>query len=432
MQFPDRGAITPLLEDVTVPPIARVSYDPPTPAVEQVPKATQSALGDLNLALTGGEQIGIAVGSRGIHDIVPVVETVVSSLREQGAEPVLIPAMGSHGGATAEGQQAVLAELGLTEEQVGCPIDDRMTTSVIAQASIGGQTLDVHVANAAIEADAVIPINRVKPHTSFSGRIESGLCKMVVVGLGKQPGARVFHRHGTTHGFVTVLERLYAEIRRAIDLPGGIGIVENAADRTARIVGIPGSSLIEREAAVLEQARSHLATLPFGETHLLIVDRIGKDISGTGMDTNVIGRMGRGAERAPTAPAIERIYARSLTEDSNGNGNGVGFADVIHRDLAEALDLQATYANALTSGNPEKAALPLVVPTDEQALQALVASLGAVPPDELRVAWIRDTSDLSTMWLSEPLFAEVTDPAVRLESWTDLAFADGRLQREAN
>lgn len=427
MHFPAVEDIEHALDPVDLPSLARVSYTPRAPEVDDVPARTEDALDALGIDLDAGATVALGVGSRGIADIEPITRTVVTRLQEDGYEPIIVPAMGSHGGGTPAGQRDVLAELGILPTRVGCRIDDRIDTNRIGRASIAGSVLEVPFATAATEADAVIPINRVAPHTSFDGSIESGLCKMLSVGFGKRAGARQVHRYGLTHGFEPYLEAVLPVILSEVYVPGGIAIVENAAERTADVVGVPGESLPDAERELLARARELSPTLPFDAIDLLIVDAIGKDVSGTGMDPNVIGRRLDGSAPPPHAPTVDRIYVRSLTERTRGNANGVGFADAVHRDVATAIDVEATYVNVLTSGYPRKAALPMVMPTDEQAIRALIGSLGAIESDRLRLAWIPNTSELSTMRISPALFEATDDPAIAVAGWEDVHFTEGAL-----
>lgn len=426
MRFPDRDEIFSFLEPVEFPRFARVSYDPATPHVDDVRDATGAAVTELPLDLPEGARIAVAVGSRGIHDIAAITDTVVDRLQARGYDPVIVPAMGSHGGATPDGQRAVLAELGITPERLGCPIDARMDTAVVGRTRVDGDGFDVHLARAALEADAILPINRIKPHTAFSDRIESGVCKLVVVGLGKQGGARVVHRQATRHGFEPIIAAALRVIRHAVTLPGGIGIVENFYDRTARVASVPGDRLIEAEASLLELARQSLATIPFDAIDLLVVDEIGKDVSGTGMDTNVIGRTETLAGAPRDAPEISRIYVRGLTDGTHGNANGVGLADLVHRDVIPVLDLEATYANVLTSGLLGNAALPPVMPDDETALTAAVGSLGAIDPADLRIVWITQTGTLDAFRISSELTRGSTPSDMTIDGWDRLDFEDGQ------
>lgn len=428
MELPGRADVPDALEAVELPPLARVSYAPETPTVRDVPGATRAAIEELDDVLPTAGTIALGVGSRGIHDLAPVVKTVVEGLTDRGLDPVIVPAMGSHGGATPAGQRGVLESLGISAAELDCPIDTRMETQVIDRPTINGFELPVHLATAALEADAVLPINRVKPHTDFTDRIESGIGKMLAVGFAKQPGASVIHRHAKRDAYVPAIEAAVAAITEATTVPGGIAIVENFEDETGEIAALKPPNLLEREAALLERAREWMPTLPVECLDLLVVDEIGKDVSGTGMDTNVIGRSGGAG--VSQAPEITVIYARSLTDGSKGNANGIGLADLVHRDLATAVDLPATYTNAMTSGNLDKVRLPIALPTDELALSAAMARLGVPAPAAIRIAWIKNTGDLAAFHLSQAALEDVTDPAVTVTGWDRVGFEDGTARFE--
>lgn len=407
MEFPDASSIENAVGDVTLPRFVDVRYEPPAPTVDDVAPATRTAVSDLPLAeIPDGGTVAVGLGSRGIHDIVDVAGTAIEELRDRGYEPVVVPAMGSHGGASAQGQRRTLESLGLTEARLGCPIDARMDTSVIGETKAGNP---VHFSTAALEADAVAVINRVKPHTNFEGEIESGLCKMTAIGLGKRPGASEVHEQAIDRGYVTAIEDTFEVIRDAVPLLGGIAIVENFYDRAARIEGVPAPSLPAAEAALLDEARTHMPMLPFDDLDVLVVNRMGKDISGTGMDTNVIGRFNVLGADEPTTPSIKRIVVRGLTEETHGNAHGIGLADVTTRSVADQLDLEQMYTNALTSGSLSRDKLPLVFPNDELAIKAALTTIGASDPETVRIAWIEDTLHLSAFRVSEALAAEAGD-----------------------
>lgn len=425
MQFPDATEIAPLLEPVTWPRFARVQYAPETPSVDDVRETTRTALDSVSIDLPSGSTVGVAVGSRGIHAIDVIVETVIDELAAAGYEVVIIPAMGSHGGATAAGQVDVLETLGITAERLGCPVDARMATTVVGTTTVGALSVDVHVGTAALEVDTVLPVNRVKPHTGFAGPVESGLCKMLLVGLGKQPGARLAHQTVIRTGFEDYVRNALPVLTDAVPVVGGIAIVENFEDETAEIVGVPGHRLIETETTLLERSIEYMPTLPFADLDILVVEELGKNVSGTGMDTNVIGRADHTQEPSIPGPDIGRIYVRGLTAETHGNANGVGLADVIHREVADAIDLQQTYANVITSGGITHAALPMVLPTDETALGALRGSLGTTAPDELRMAWIAETGALESFRISAGLAETADISGLSVDGYDELRFVDG-------
>ena len=422
MEFPDAETVDTALPEVTFPTFARVSYDPETPALDDVRGRTRDAVASLPLSgVPGGGTVAVGLGSRGIHDIRPIAETVITALSAAGYEPVVIPAMGSHGGSTAEGQRRTLAALGLTEDALGCRIDARMEAEVVGTTDRGHE---VPVATAALEADGIVVVNRVKPHTNFSGRVESGLSKMLTVGLGKRAGARAFHEAALTHGYVDTIERALDVVRANAPVIGGVAVVENFRDRTAHVEGVAAGDLPDAEADLLEQATEYLPTLPFDDLDALVVEEVGKDVSGSGMDTNVIGRYGVVNASDPTTPDIDRIVALGLTDATHGNGHGIGLADVTTADVATELDLDQMYTNALTSGSLSRSSVPVVLPSDRHALRAAVATAGRYDPDDARIAWVRDTAHLSSFRVSEALLDEVDD-TVTVERRERLTFDDG-------
>lgn len=422
MDFPDETAIAEVLDPVEFPRFVDVRYEPPAPRIEDPDAAAREAVTDLPLAdVSAGGTIAVGLGSRGIHDVVPVAKGVVDELRNEGYDPLIVPAMGSHGGATADGQRRTLESLGLSTEALGCPIDPRMDTTVVGTTRFDRP---VHVATAALEADGIIVVNRVKPHTNFTGRIESGLSKMAAIGLGKRPGARVTHEVAMEEGYVPAIESTLAVLRRETPFLGGVAIVENFYDRTAEVQGIPAANLPDAETDLLDRARAYMATLPYDDLDVLVVDEIGKDVSGTGMDTNVVGRYRVLNAADPETPAIDRIMVRGLTDRTHGNGHGIGLADVTTTDVIEDLDLQQMYANALTSGSLSKDALPVALPNERQALTAALTTAGGYDPETVRVAWIENTAELSRFRVSAALADEGGDH-LSVEGRSRLRFDDG-------
>jgi hypothetical protein len=296
-----------------------------------------------------------------------------------------------------------------------------MDTRVVATTPAG---MDVHVAETALEADGVVVVNRVKAHTNFRGRVESGLCKMLAVGLGKRAGASAFHERALVDGYVPTIEAAVDAVREAAPVLGGVAVVENALDRTALVEGVPVDDLPEREVALLERATDYAPTLPHPAVDVLVVDRIGKDVSGAGMDTNVVGRYEVLNAEEPPEPDVKRVVVRGLTEATHGNAQGIGLADLTTRAVAEAVDLGQTYTNALTSGSLSKARLPVVLPDDAFALAAALSTVGPYDPGRVRVVWIRDTSHLAEYRVSEGLVDDLPATA-SVEERLALSFADG-------
>lgn len=422
LSFPDAESIEAVVESVEFPEFVDVQYEPPTPAVDDVESTARREVNALPLdQLPDGASVAVGLGSRGIHDIVTIAKTTIEELNRRGFEPFVIPAMGSHGGATAEGQRETLAALGLTEETLGCPIDARMETVSLGESTLGRE---VHFSAAALEADATMVVNRIKSHTNFDGEIESGLSKMTAVGLGKQPGAKRVHEQALTAGYVSAIRTAVEVIERETNFLGGVAIVENFYDHTAVIEGIPAAALAEREPKLLERAEEYMPTLPYDDIDVLVIDEIGKNISGTGMDTNIIGRYRVLNTDDPEVPEVRRIFVRGLTEETHGNGHGIGLADITTVDVLERLDLEQMYANALTSGSLSKDALPLGLPDERLALTAAVTSMGAYDPETVKVAWIQDTSHLSSFKVSTGLAADDAEN-VELGARSRLTFENG-------
>jgi len=412
MEFPDRFAVDDLIDPQPLPEFARVRYEPETDRLADPVGAAREALDTLDLdGLDPGATVAVGVGSRGIDRIDEVAAAVVERVAERGFDPVVVPAMGSHGGATAEGQREVLASLGITEESVGAPIDARMAAAELATVSVGDADLPVYFSEAALAADAVLVVNRVKAHTNFTGAIESGLAKMTVVGLGKQHGAKSFHSTAIAEGYVEALTVALGVIERETPIVGGIALVESFEEEIGHLEAVPAGSFLDREPELLERAYDEMPTLPVDDVDLLVVDEIGKEISGTGMDTNIIGRYRVLNAPDPETPDIDIIYVRGLTDATKGNGNGIGLADLTRQAAVDDLDLEKTYANALTSGSLAKSKLPVVAPDDEFALRTALAALGGYDPETVRVVWIRNTQDLGEFLVSEAVVEDLPEAA---------------------
>ncbi len=364
--------------------------------------AVEAAFAPVADRIQSGQRVCLAVGSRGIDRIAEVTRAAVAAVRDLGATVFVVPAMGSHGGATAAGQLDVLASLGIREDSIGCEIRSSMETVRIGEAN--GRIpvyLDRHAHD---EADAIIPINRVKPHTDFSGPVESGLLKMIAIGLGKQLGADTFHREGFA-SFAELIPAV-AEITLAtVNIPFGLALVENGHARLQRIEAVPAEGMYARERELRDEAARSLARLPIPELDVLILDRIGKDISGLGMDSNVVGRYYTGPTGQP--PAIQRIVVRDLTDETEGNAVGIGMADVVLRRVAERMDRVKTYMNCITAKTPEGARIAMMVDTDREALDIAIACCLQVDPARARVARILDTKHLEWFYASEPLLADL-------------------------
>ena len=397
--------------------------------VDDVERLAEAAVGDLALAdVPDGGSVAVGVGSRGVNALPVIVRGTVSGLEARGYEPFVFPAMGSHGGATAEGQRAKLAALGVTEESIGCPI--RATMDVVEVGTTPERGVPVYADAYAAAADAIVPVNRIKPHTDFRGAVESGLSKMLVIGMGKQRGAKLAHTWAVDWSFRRMIPEITAQLLEALPVGGGIAVVEDQRDETAILEAISPSDFLGREAELLELAYELLPTLPFDRLDLLVVDRMGKDVSGPGMDPNVIGRMVYGLhEPAPERPAIKRIYARSLTEPSHGNAAGIGQADFVHADLLAAIDPAKTLINALTASTPRAVRVPPAVETDRAGIVAGLSTIGVVDPETVRFARVQDTMHLERLVVSTALVEEARsrDDLRVVREPGELTFEDGRL-----
>ncbi|ADJ14557.1 nickel pincer cofactor-dependent isomerase, group 22 [Halalkalicoccus jeotgali] len=426
LEFPDaetlRGANDVDPEDL--PRFARATRERDLDSIEDVDAAARQAVADLPLdALDPGAEVAITAGSRGIHDMPALLAAAVDDLRERGFEPSVIAAMGSHGGATSDGQRETLDALGISEDRLGCAIHTSM-----AVAEVGRDSLDrpVYVAEDALDMDAVILANRIKPHTDFHGPVESGLCKIAVIGLGKHRGAESLHNAGLASDFSEVIRERAELIIENSPVVGGIGLIEDAADRATHIEGVPANRITEREPELLDRAREELPTLPVSDLDFLVLDEIGKEVSGTGMDTNVIGRVLFHGEAEPESPSITRIYARSITPASHGNGLGLGLADFVHQGVVADLELSDMYVNIVTSGEPTRARIPFTVPDDLTALMLACSTTGVADPADLRVARIENTMEPDELLVSEPVARELDGREdVSVGSLEPLGYEDG-------
>jgi hypothetical protein len=378
---------------------------PPEEVADRAAAATASL--DLSAVPDGGT-VAVGVGSRGIANLAALVSGTVRALREAGLEPFVFPAMGSHGGATGEGQREMLAELGVTEESVGCEI--RSSMDVVEVGRTPDRDVPVYVDANAAAADAVLPLNRVKAHTDFDGAVESGLTKMLVIGAGKQRGAKTAHEWAIDWSLRNMLPEMVEIMLSELPVVGGVAVVEDQHDDTALVEGVPPSGFLDREAELLELAYEVMPKLPFAELDVLVLDRQGKDVSGQGMDPTVTGRRPFAInEPEPDSPNVKRIYVRGLTETTHGNAMGMGSADFAHRDVLADIDAPTTLINALTASTVRGVRLPPVVETDRAGLVAALSTVGVVDPETVRVLRAPDTMHLSRVYASRALVAEARD-----------------------
>lgn len=381
------------------------------PAVDDPAERTAEALSALDLARTvrPGETVAVGVGSRGIANLAVIVQATVTHLRRLGLDPFVVPAMGSHGGAEAVGQTAVLASYGVTEDSVGCPVRAQMDTVELcsAEPSPGRGEFPVHFDALAAAADHVVVVNRVKPHTMFEGEVESGLIKMLFIGMGKRVGAETYHRAVFDHGWPAIVSAVTPAVLDRVSVLAGVAVIENADDRTARIDAIAGKDIIVGEPELLAYARELVPRMPFDDFDIVLVDQIGKDISGTGWDTNTLGRKSSVHEIDPSqVPRVRTIVVRGLTPGSHGNALGVGLAELCRSRVIDEMDQETTWINARTSGDLAAGMAPVHYPTDLELLRACATRCGLRDLSQARLGWIRNTLDLgivacSTSFLDE-------------------------------
>ncbi len=397
------STINRLLDPIPIPRVFKLRQRFEASRIEDVVGELRTALGRKKVLsrIKKGERIAITVGSRGITNQPLLVKTLVEEVRKAGGDPFLIPAMGSHGGATAEGQRDMLLGMGFEESFIGAPI--RATMEVV-QIGTSENGLPVCIDRFAHEADSIIVINRIKPHVAFRGRFESGLVKMITIGLGKQRGADICH----DLGFGKMVENLIAIARvtlREASILFGIGLLENAYHETCRIEVLETGEIEQKEPALQEESKRLTPKLPFDSLDVLIIDEIGKDISGTGFDTNVVGRYH--TPYASGGPDITRIAALDVTEKSHGNANGLGILDFTTRRAFDKFIFEQTYPNSLTSTVPTSVKIPMVLQNDRQAIQAAIKTCNILNKEEVRLARITNTLSLDEFEVSETLMEEV-------------------------
>ena len=391
--------------DVAMPSLGVVEqvWDTDPIPTDEIESRAASAAYDLDFgAVPDGGEVAIGAGSRGIANLDAIVRGVVAGVREQGYQPFVFPAMGSHGGATAEGQREKLNTLGVSEESVGCEIRATMDVETVGETPERG--VPVYADANAVAADGIVMVNRIKPHTDFGGEVESGLSKMLVIGMGKQKGAKMAHDWAVDWSLRNMLPEIASQLLDTLPVVGGVAIVEDEHDDTTLIEGVPASGFLKREKELLEMAEDRMPTLPFDEMDVLVVDRIGKDVSGQGMDTNVTGRRHFTInEPEPESPEVKRIYLRGLTAKTKGNAMGMGQADFAHQDVKAGLDWSKALINAITASTVRGVRMPPIVENDRAGLLGALGTIGPVAGGEARVLRVTDTMRLERGYASEPL-----------------------------
>ncbi len=416
------GVVNDLVRHIALPRMARVRQYFDASSVEDVEGAV---IGELRASgvlstIRPGMSVAITAGSRGIANIARIIRTLVQALYAAGAQPFIVPAMGSHGGATAEGQLAVLKSLGITDDAMGCPIRSCMETALIGEANGRPVQIDAFAAN----AHGIVVVNRVKSHTSFTGRYESGLMKMLAIGVAKQAGAEVCHQEG--YGKIADNVALYGRaILRQASVLFGVAVVENAFNQTRLIEAMPAKSIEAREPELLLKAKALAPHLLFENIGVLIVDYMGKNISGLGMDPHVTGSFASPYAKGPERP--DKVVVLDLTHETHGNANGVGVADVTTRRLMQKFDPEATYPNALTATLMGAVRMPMVMDNQRLAIQAAVKTASGFDKERIRIVRIQDTLNIGEISISESMLEEaIAHPDVEILSQPEpMAFNAG-------
>jgi Lactate racemase N-terminal domain len=389
--------------------VVKVRQKFPRPRVEDIEAVLREQLEREEIASTvrPGMSVALTAGSRGIAEINGILRSLVAILKEMGAEPFIVPAMGSHGGATAEGQVEILESLGVTEEYCGAPIRSSMEVVELGETERG---VPVYMDRIASEADGVVLVNRIKAHTDFRSTIESGLLKMASIGLGKHKQALALHGYGV-QGIRDFMAEVGEKVLESGHVLFGVGVVENAYDEPAMVEAIPPQEIPRREAELLAEYMQMMPGLPVSDVDVLYVDALGKNYSGTGMDTNVIGRFRILGVEEPESPRVKYVIVGDISRESHGNALGMGLADLTTRRLADQVDRKAMNANVITSTFVERAKVPMVLENDQEALQTAVRCNWGVPLGQTRFVRIPNTLHLEYLYVSENLVDEVLQNA---------------------
>lgn len=392
------------VRNLQLPKMVKIEQIFPDEHLEDTAAAVRAQAAPFAAQMREGATAAVLVGSRGVTNIDIIAKAVVDTLLEVGVKPFVVPAMGSHGGGTSEGQEEILRGYGITAETMGVPINSSMETEIIGQTEDG---MKVHFSKPALEADYVIPVARIKPHTDFNAPIESGLCKMLAIGGGKHNGCSTLHREGLAALAHTVPDAAKVILDR-VHVPFGMAAVENAFDKTHTVEAVPGSYIFTREPQLLTLAKELMPRIKFSEVDILIVGQIGKEISGTGMDPNITGRDSYGP--VPGANIhVKRIIIEDLSEGAHGNAIGMGTADFMLRKAYEKIDFVPTYTNGIASGNPEALKTPVIVETEEEAIRAAIQTCAGIDIHDPKIVKIKDTLHLSEIEVSENMLGMCSD-----------------------
>lgn len=406
------------LSDVRYPKLFRVRQHLEDRALSDIPGTVRKELDAISIGdmVSGGKKIAVTAGSRGISNIAVIVKSIVDYVKDHGGIPFVVPAMGSHGGATAEGQRMVLEQYGIDENSMQCPVRSSMEVVYLGEAANGAP---VYFDKNAYESDGVIVCNRIKPHTDFSASNESGLVKMVAIGLGKERGCSSMHSHGLAK---TIPLSCQVSLNRAPILCG-VAIVENSVDETFMLRGVSKDTFIEQDAILLETAKKLVPHLPSDQLDMLVVKQIGKIYSGTGMDTKVIGRIRVRGVPEPETPDIKTIVALRLNEHSYGNALGIGLADITTKELVDQIDRQSMYSNLIATTYLERGKIPIYFDTERESVMAAFMTLGPIPAEDIKMAVIDNTLHLAEVIVSEAVLKKGVDE-LEILGEVKLAFDD--------
>ena len=389
-----------------LPAMIKIKQNFQTNPIQDVRGKIRSELAAIELRriILPGQNVAITAGSRGINNIAEILSSLVDELRKLHAKPFIVAAMGSHGGATADGQREVLTHYGITEKFLGVPVQ---TSMEVVEVGMSPEGIPVLIDKNAAQADHIVVVNRIKPHTDFEGNIESGLMKMITIGLGKQKAADYYHNCFMDLGHYPLIVSIARTVLKNCRIAFGLGIVENQRDETQIIKAMPADQIEQKERELLVQAKELLPRLPFDSMDILIVDEMGKNYSGTGMDQNVIGRTVVPYHKVPSIPRINRIFVRNLSDESDGNAIGIGNADYTTKQLVDKIDRTSTYMNAITSSCPEMIRIPPYFDSDREVMEVVMETIPAGDPLEKRIVHIKNTLMLEEMYVSEPMQDEI-------------------------
>jgi len=398
-----------------------------SPEVINVVEKIKNEFQKSNIRIEKNFNIAIAVGSRGITNLPLIVKSVINYIKEKGGNPFIVPAMGSHGGANANGQVEVLESLGISSESMECSIKSSMETVELINEGFENVFVDKY----AYESDGIILINRIKPHTDFHDKYESGIAKMAVIGLGKHKQALIIHRLGV-QGLKKSIPVAAKKIFNFSKILLGIAIVENAYDETIIIKALKPEEILEKEPELLEIAKQNMPSLPTDNIDVLIIDRQGKDLSGTGVDPNIIGRIKIRGQKEPEKPKIKNIVITDISEASHGNAVGVGFADVITRNLFNKIDFKATYENVITATFTERAKIPIIAETSEEAFNIALRCCGYIEKGKERVVRIKDTLNLEEVFVSKAILDDIKEKVEIIGDFKSIFCENGQMLQYEN